>query len=225
MLAQIVTATKPKGFLDGPALWYLNRGTGVVLLVLFTLSIVLGVLATTRRSSRWWPRFLTQGLHRNLSLIALVLVIIHAATAVIDTFVDIRWWQAIIPFGATYKPWWLGLGTLSFDVMLAVIITSLFRDRIKLKVWRWIHFSSYAVFALGVIHGLGIGTDRSEFWSVVVTSVCVLAVALVGGYRIVAVRANDDPTPARPPRRPYRPGSTHQPRPARADRLTARGRR
>ena len=50
--------------MTGPLLWYANRGTGVVLLVVFSLTVLLGVLATDRAVSPWWPRFVTQGLHR-----------------------------------------------------------------------------------------------------------------------------------------------------------------
>src|SRR6478752_4207545 len=108
---------------DGPFLWYLNRSTGLVLLVLLTASTVLGVLAMNGRAGRGLPRFVTQALHRNL-----VLLVVHVASAVADTFVDIRWWQAFVPVGATYLPLWLGLGTVSLDLMALVVLTSLLRS-------------------------------------------------------------------------------------------------
>ena len=174
--------------MNGPALWFANRGTGVVLLVVVTLSTVLGVLSTARASSRWWPRFLTQGLHRNVALLSVLLTVVHAATAVIDEFVDIRWWQAIVPFGGTYRPFWLALGTLSFDLMVTAAVTSLLRHRMPHRTWRAIHVLTYLVFALGVVHGLGIGTDAGEPWSVTVTVACVAAVLLAAATRLVTLR-------------------------------------
>ncbi len=177
--------------INGPALWFANRGTGVVLLVVVTLSTVLGVLSTARASSRLWPRFLTQGLHRNVALLAVALTVAHAATAVIDEYVDIRWWQALVPFGATYRPFWLSLGTLAFDLMLAAAATSLLRHRMRHGLWRAIHVSTYAVFALGVVHGIGIGTDTGEPWSVAVTVGCVVAVLLAAATRLVTLRRDE----------------------------------
>ncbi len=174
--------------MNGPALWFANRGSGVVLLAVVTASTVLGVLSTARAGSRWWPRFLTQGLHRNVALLGLALTVAHAATAVVDEYVDIRWWQAIVPFGATYKPFWLSLGTLAFDLMVAASVTSLLRHRMRHSLWRAIHVTTYAIFVLGVVHGIGIGTDAGEPWSVAVTVACLAAVLLAAATRLVTLR-------------------------------------
>ena len=77
--------------LNGPALWFANRGTGFVLLLLLTLSTMLGVLSTARVTSRLWPRMLSQGLHRNVSLLAVTFLAAHVTTAVVDTF-------SVVPF-------------------------------------------------------------------------------------------------------------------------------
>lgn len=181
------------GLLTGPALWYVNRGTGVMLLILLALSIVLGVLSTGRAAGRWWPRFLTQGLHRNVSLLSVALVAAHAGTAVIDQFVDIRWWQAVVPFGGTYRPVWLGLGTLAFDAMVAVVVSSLLRHRVGPQIWRAMHLSTYPIFGVGLLHGLGIGTDATEPWSLAITVACLAAVGLAAAARLIAARRAAEP--------------------------------
>lgn len=173
--------------MTSPLLWYLNRGSGIVLVVVFTLTVVLGVLATGRGTSRWWPRFVTQGLHRGLSAVAVLLLLLHAVVAVVDEYVDIRWWQAVVPVGSSYEPLWLGLGTLSLDLTVIVVATSLARARLPHRLWFLVHLSTYAAWLLGVVHGLGIGTDADLGWSMVVTVSCVAAVALAGLSRLVAV--------------------------------------
>ncbi len=173
--------------MSGPALWFANRGTGVVLLAVVTLSTVLGVLSTARAGSRWWPRFLTQGLHRNVALLGLALAVAHAVTAVVDEYVDIRWWQAVVPFGATYQPFWLALGTIAFDLIIVTVFTSLLRHRMRHGLWRAVHLSTYAVFALGIVHGIGIGTDAVAPWSLAVTVVCLAAVMLAGLGRLLTL--------------------------------------
>jgi DMSO/TMAO reductase YedYZ heme-binding membrane subunit len=172
---------------SGPALWFVNRGTGVVLLAVVSAAIVLGVLSTSRTTSARWPRFLTQGLHRNVGLLCLALAVVHAGTAVVDSYVDIRWWQVLVPFGGSYKPFWLSLGALAFDLMLAAALTSLLRQRMRPAAWRAVHLTTYAVFVLGSVHGLGIGTDAVEPWSLTVTVTCVGLVGLAVLLRLAGL--------------------------------------
>ncbi len=172
---------------DPALLWYLNRATGTVLLVLFTVVVVLGVLATFGRAGRGVPRFLTQAFHRNLSLLAVALLVAHVSSAVLDTFVDIRWWQAVVPFGASYRPVWLGLGAVALDLIALVVATSLLRTRLGHRSWRGVHLLSYVAWAAAVVHGIGIGTDASTDWSRVLTIACIGAVALVVAVRSAAL--------------------------------------
>lgn len=169
--------------MDGPALWFLNRGTGIVLLVLMTLTVVLGILSTTGRGRRV-PSFVTQHLHRNVSLLSLALLAVHVVAALIDTYVDIRWWQAIVPFAGTYRPFSLGMGALALDLMGAITVTSLLRDRMPEPAWRWLHLTSYLAWGVAVVHGIGIGTDAMAPWSWWITVGCVACVAVVWVVRV-----------------------------------------
>lgn len=173
--------------MTSPLLWFLNRGTGVVLLVVFTLTTVLGVLATGRATSAWWPRFVTQGLHRTLSALSVLLLLAHAVVAVVDEFVDIRWWQVVVPFGGTYRPLWLGLGALSLDLTALLVATSLTRRWVSHRAWVLVHRSAYLAWLLGVVHGIGIGTDTSRSWLAVTDLACLALVGLVAAARGVAV--------------------------------------
>jgi len=164
------------GLLDGPALWFANRGTGFVLLVLLTLSTVLGVLSTARFSPRLWPRMLTQGLHRNISLLAVTFLAAHVVTAVVDTFVDIRWYDAFVPFGGRYMPLWLGYGAVALDLLIAVTVTSLVRHKMSHKPWRVVHLLAYGAWGLGLLHGLQMGTDASTQWGAAIIYGCIAVV-------------------------------------------------
>jgi methionine sulfoxide reductase heme-binding subunit len=171
-------------FLHGPALWFANRGTGFILLALLTLSTMLGVLSTTRVSPRLWPRMLSQGLHRNVSLLAVTFLAAHVATAVVDTFVDIRWWNAFVPFTGSYQPEWLGLGALALDLIIAVTVTSLLRHRMSHRPWRAVHVMAYAAWGLGLLHGLQIGTDAATAWGAGFTYGCIGAVLVSVALRL-----------------------------------------
>ena len=88
-------------------------------LLLLTASVILGIVDFSRWRSERWPRFVTDALHRNVSLLALAVVSLHIVTTVADSFAPIGLKDAIIPFLSAYRPLWLGLGALSFDVLLA----------------------------------------------------------------------------------------------------------
>lgn len=184
--------------MEGPILWFANRGTGVVLVVLLTVSVVLGILAGRGVAGGLVPRFVTQSVHRNLSLLSVGLLVVHVATAVADTFVDIRWWQALVPVGATYEPFWLGLGTLALDLMVLVVLTSLVRHRLPHRLWRALHLSAYAAWVLAVAHGIGIGTDSAAPWMLWPTMASVGAVAAALAVRGVATALSRRPAPPTP---------------------------
>jgi len=168
----------------GPLLWFLNRGTGVVLLVVLTGSTVLGLLGAERNAGGRVPAFLPQELHRNLSILGLVLTVVHAGTAVVDTFVDIRWWQVVVPLGSSYEPVWLGLGALAFDVMLVVGVTSAARRRLGRASWHRVHLLGYAVWPVAFVHGAGIGTDAPSTWARWLALGCAAAITAALAARV-----------------------------------------
>jgi len=163
-------------------LWFANRGTGVVLVALLTLSMALGIVSTVRAGSARWPRFATQALHRNVSLLASAMLIVHFATAVLDqnAYSDLTWLDVVAPFWGKYAAAHrtaLLLGSVAFNLMVAVVITSLVRARLSHRIWRGIHLLTYISWAAGVLHGVLIGTDAGTVWDVAVTVISVGVVA------------------------------------------------
>jgi predicted ferric reductase len=161
----------------GPsAYWYLTRSTGAVALILLTLSVALGVADVQRLSSPRWPRFVVDSLHRNVSLLAFVFILLHILTSVLDSFAPIEVVNAVIPFTGSYRPFWLGLGALSFDLIVAVIITSLMRQRIGYRSWRAVHWLTYASWPIALLHGFGTGSDVKDTWLLAISILCLLTV-------------------------------------------------
>jgi DMSO/TMAO reductase YedYZ heme-binding membrane subunit len=167
-------------------LWYLNRGSGVALLLVLTATLCLGILSARGGRSRLVPRFVGQQLHRTLGVLALVLVVGHVFTAVVDSYVDIRWWQALSPVGATYKPLWLGLGSVAFDVMVLVLLTSALRNHLGQRTWRAVHLLGYLSWPVALVHSVGIGTDATSSWGRQVGLGCLAAVAAAALVRVAS---------------------------------------
>ena len=173
----------------GPGLWYVTRATGLVALLMLTASVLLGLLAAGRFSGERWPRFLTQGLHRNVALLVVVFLTLHVASTVLDTYTSIPLTAAFLPFASSYKPGWLALGAIALDLLVALIVTSLVRGRLGYRTWRALHWLAYACWPVAVAHGLGIGTDKSVTWVIALTIACMGCVAAVVTWRILTVAA------------------------------------
>jgi sulfoxide reductase heme-binding subunit YedZ len=167
-------------------LWYTTRAAGAVTLILLTGVVTLGILSTLRFQATGWPRFLTSALHRNVALVTLVFLALHIVTAVVDPFTHLGWLTAIVPFSSYYRTFWMGLGTIAFQLLAAIIVTSLLRGFIGPVAWRAVHWLTYAAWPVGVVHGLGTGTDSWSPWFLAVTVVCVLVVGSSVTYRLVA---------------------------------------
>jgi len=186
-MATVSRGLLPSAILNGPFLWYATRAAGLVTLVLLTASMVFGILNASRFCTSRWPRFLVQGLHRNLSLLALTFLALHIGTTVIDTYTSIGLLAAFVPFVSAYKRFWLGLGALACDVLLMLVVTSLLRQWIGHRLWRAMHWVGYLCWPVAIAHGLGAGTDHGARWVLILTFGCVSLVLVSIVYR--AVRA------------------------------------
>jgi len=164
-------------------LWFINRSTGEVTLLLLTVVVLLGVYRSA------YPRGapgLVVALHRNLSLGALVLAVAHAFAAVLDPFAGIRVIDAVVPFLSSYRPLYLGLGTLSGLLFLLAIGSPLITRRLKRSGWLWIHRAGYLSWGAAVVHAIGTGTDTRQAVFLALDVVCVAAVVgTVGVWRLV----------------------------------------
>lgn len=168
------------------SLWYAARASGMVSLLLLTGTVLLGVLGPLRVGSAGWPRFVLAGLHRNLSLLTLAFVGVHVVAVASDSFVPIGWADAVVPFGSAYQPFWLGLGAVAFDIMLALVVTSLLRPRISARLWRALHWLAYACWPVSLAHGIGVGTDASGGWPLAVGVGCAAAVLAAAAWRLLS---------------------------------------
>lgn len=174
---------------SGPsAYWYASRGTGVVALLLLTAGVALGLLGPLGAGSERLPRFVLSGLHRATTLLAVAFVAGHVVATVADGFAPIGLRDAVVPFASPYRPVWLGLGAVAFDLVLALVATSLLRSRLGLRAWRLVHWLAYAAWPVAVLHGLGTGTDAKAGWFQLLTAGCVGLVGGLLGWRLASAR-------------------------------------
>jgi sulfoxide reductase heme-binding subunit YedZ len=157
--------------------------------VLLSATILIGVVASVGWTTERWPRFLSQDLHRNLSLLCLAFLGVHVATTVLDGYVPIGLLDVFVPFRSPYRPLYVGLGALGLDLLLAVLVTSALRHRIGYGSWRFVHWLAYLCWPIAVIHGLGSGTDSQLPVVLVVEAVCTAAVLGAFAWRMTTGRS------------------------------------
>jgi methionine sulfoxide reductase heme-binding subunit len=172
------------GITHTTALWYASRATGVVTMLLLTAVLLLGILINRQGRLPGLPSFAVTGLHRNISLLAVAFLAIHVITAIVDPYVTIGLAAAVLPFASAYKPFWLGLGAISLDLVAALIVTSLARGRMGRRAWRGIHWLAYAAWPLAVAHSLGSSSDAHGGLVLGVLAGCVLAVVGALAWRL-----------------------------------------
>ena len=164
--------------------WYLMRGSGLVALVLLSVTLALGVVGVKRWSSTRWPRIVTAGLHRNVSLLAVCFLGVHILTALVDNWIGLSWFGVVIPFQSTYRPIWVGMGALALDLLIAVMVTSLLRRHIGRRAWRLVHWSTWVLWPVALAHALGSGTDVGSGWALGIVVICVAMMLAAMVWRV-----------------------------------------
>lgn len=166
--------------------WFITRGTGAISVVLLTLTVALGIGNVRRTRIGRTPRFVLDSVHRSASLLALSFVVVHVLTTLLDGFAPITLLDVVVPFGSAYRPLWLGLGAVAFDLLIAIVITSLLRRRLGYRAWRATHWLAYASWPVALVHGLGTGSDTRTRWMLVLSAGCVAVMLAAVLWRVSA---------------------------------------
>jgi sulfoxide reductase heme-binding subunit YedZ len=166
------------------ALWALGRGTGIVALALLTLSLVLGIAARSGRRLPGLGRFGVSDLHRTAALTGTGLIVVHLGSLLFDPYAQLHLMDVVLPFLASYRPLWLGLGTLTVDTLVVVTVVSLLRHRVGPQAFRVVHWATYALWPTALLHALGSGSDAGTLWFRAFAGACVLAVVSAVAWRL-----------------------------------------
>jgi predicted ferric reductase len=174
------------GLTPATALWYASRATGVVALLMLTVVVILGIVVNRQGHLPGLPRFAVTGLHRNLSLLSVAFVAAHVLTAVADSYVTIPLSAAVVPFSSPYQRLWLGIGAISLDLMIAMVVTSLLRPYLGRASWRAVHWLAYVLWPAALAHSIGSGADLRHGALLGFALGCALAVVAAVTWRLVA---------------------------------------
>jgi sulfoxide reductase heme-binding subunit YedZ len=166
------------------ALWAVGRGTGIIALVFLSISLAIGIATRSGRQMLALPRFAISDVHRFVALAGTLLVAMHVGLLFLDPYAQLKVVDFVIPFLGEYRPLWQGLGTLAIDVLIVVVVTSLLRRHIGVRVFRMIHWAAYALWPLALAHAIGNGTDASHPWFLAFVGGCALIVTAALVWRL-----------------------------------------
>lgn len=171
-------------------LWYTSRAAGVTSIALLTAVVVLGTLLSSRRAA---PNTSTvrMAVHRWLSLATLAFLALHIVTAVVEGFVKISWLAVVVPFVAGWQPLWVGFGALAVDLLIVTVLSSLLRPLLPERLWRGLHWATYALWPLAIAHGLLLGTANEPILRGVTIACAAIGVGAIG-LRSVTRHADSD---------------------------------
>lgn len=166
-------------------LWYISRATGIVSLVLMGAIVLLGIATASKSMPKGFGRLLGPDLHRRLSITTLGFLAVHIVSAILDPFVAVGVSSTVVPFTSKYRPLWVGLGTVAFDLFLVIIATSIIRHRFNHGVWKKIHYLSWAIVSFALFHAIGTGSDTQVKIVEVIYVAVILLVGIAGAFRAI----------------------------------------
>jgi DMSO/TMAO reductase YedYZ heme-binding membrane subunit len=156
--------------------------------------VLLGLVATDRIVMTPGHRVMAQAVHRAFSFGTLVFLVIHIVTEILAQRSHVI--DAAVPFLSPYRTFYIGLGTIASDLILLLVVTSVLRKRFTAdgNAWRWraIHYSSYAAFVFGVLHGLLGGRAAKPYvdWSYGF-AIAVTALGLAVRFLAISLRPKE----------------------------------
>jgi sulfoxide reductase heme-binding subunit YedZ len=150
--------------------------------------MVLGILTRAGEPVLGLPRFAISTLHRTTSLSALFFLTIHVCSLYFDPYAQLSVVIVGLGFLAPYRPLWQGLGTVAMELLVALVLSSLLRNRLSLRSWRLIHWSAYFCWPCAMLHVIGIGTDHTSKWMLTIDVLCGTAVLIATAWRVFSPR-------------------------------------
>ena len=139
--------------------WFIARITGLTAFAVLSLSVLSGEALRTSVLDFLAKNRAVRKLHDFTTPLWLPLVFAHVIALVLDKTARIQPVNVVVPFLTDYGAIPIGLGTLAFDIIMVVTITSWLRSRMNNTLWMWIHRTSYLGFVAIFFHAALSGTD------------------------------------------------------------------
>ncbi len=155
----------------------LARSAGITSYLLLALLVLSGLLLSHPWSSRWRrpsPAVRIRA-HVSLAAVTLAFTTVHVVMWATDDDGGVGWWGALVPWGSSFRPFYVTLGVLGLYTGLLTGVTASLAGRLSLRVWWPIHKVSVVALMLVWVHTLG-GLDAPALVIVYVATGLLLVV-------------------------------------------------
>jgi sulfoxide reductase heme-binding subunit YedZ len=190
--------------LESQGWWLASRASGVVALVLVTFSVGIGLSMASKVMRGPGLSRKLMALHEHTALAGLIAIAVHGIALMGDSWLKPGVAGVTVPFVLDYKPFFTSLGIIGGYLAMLLGLSFYLRQRIGAKLWRKAHRATVAVWALGLVHAIGGGSDATAIWFrwwVIATT------PLIGGLLVIRVLESRAPKEAAPAKA-ARPKST-----------------
>ena len=173
--------------IDDRVFWLLGRITGLTAFAVLSLSVLSGEALRTSVLDFVATNRAIRRLHDFTTPLWLPLVFAHIVSLLLDKYARISPIDVIVPFVNPYAPYFIpiGLGTIAFDIIMVVTVTSWLKRRMNNTLWMWIHRTSYIAFVAIFFHAAQSGTDFDAPLVSAIAWSTAAALAIIGVTRIV----------------------------------------
>ena len=172
------------------AYWYMARAGGIVAYMLMWLSVVWGLILSTKVTSKLISMPVAYGTHEFLSILAILFAIVHALVLLGDEYINFSPLHLIVPFTSPYEPLGTGLGIIGLYFTIALTASFYMRKQIGQKIWRLLHYFTFAAYLLVLSHGIMSGSDSNTLASVLLYWATGAVVLFLVYFRLFTLKSS-----------------------------------
>ena len=165
--------------------WYVTRASGIIAYLLLWFSTILGLAVTSKYLDGMLDRLFTYDFHEFISLLSIAFTLVHVLVLMLDKYLPYTFAQILVPFISPYRPFWVGIGVISFYLIILVTITFYLRNKIGKRAFRTIHYLSLLSYVGVTLHGYYSGTDTALPSMRILYDISGLAVLFLTVYWLV----------------------------------------
>jgi DMSO/TMAO reductase YedYZ heme-binding membrane subunit len=167
-----------------PFMWYVTRAAATSSYITLALLVILGLIRSMTRLNggriAWW----LDESHQFLALLTAILMGIHLISLMFDAKIPFSALNILLPFNEPYSEIPVAIGVFTMYGMVVVLASSWLRQRVGHKLWRLLHYLTFAVFAGVTLHGILAGSDSGQPWMIFIYVSASIVVALLTFLRV-----------------------------------------
>lgn len=169
--------------------WLIIRGSGTVAFGLLALSMVWGLLLSTKVLGRAAKAKVVTMFHESLAIAAVLATVVHVVVVYDDEYLEFTAREVLVPGTSDWRPVAVAMGVVALYALVVVTVSFYVRRWLGQERWRTLHHAAFGTFVAALVHGVLAGTDRAQPLVVALYVGAVVAVGLLVVVRTTGAAA------------------------------------